>query len=511
MKTLLNQNTQMKEYFLLLLSFCLLICGFSAIKWLNLSIFIAYVPILIYLRTTSSRYQLHLIYLILFLSNIISLFWLKNTLSNIHYIILCLLFTVFSMLPFYVYKKKLNTILFLTLFLFLEFVLVNSKFTYPMSLLGLSLTSYPNIIQWWEYTGLIGGSLWILVVNLTLFNLFFKVNIKNIITALVIISFPLIISFYISKQEIATKKSNIGFYAIRTDLPAEQVKYQMSSSQLTKHLVQITKEGIEKEKSNDNTVILFPETALIHPKSIKKIKDKDFDYLFDQGLINDKYAILTGGLLKEYDTIDQKLEHTFKHKGDFMGEEYLLFNSVFFLSKEKTDYRVKEKLVPFNEYLPYYQFMGKHLTKFLYNGVFHFSTYDNRKNFEFKEINITPLICYESFVGNFVRKFINTDVIVVGLNEGWYNSKKGFRLAEGHALARAIENRRDIIKSSNCGVTSYINYKGQVIKNNYNKESAFLVHPNICRKKTIYSKYGDYIGLIALVIFCLQMILIKIK
>lgn len=109
---LLVQSIKRKEYLLLPLSFFLLICGFSAIKWVNLFMFVAYVPILIYLTTTPSRYRFHFTYLTLLLSNIVSLFWLKNTVSNIHYILLCLIFTILSLLPFLAYsKKKLQTII----------------------------------------------------------------------------------------------------------------------------------------------------------------------------------------------------------------------------------------------------------------------------------------------------------------------------------------------------------------------------------------------------------------
>lgn len=385
----------------------------------------------------------------------------------------------------------------------------NSAFTYPMSLLGLSLTSYPDLIQWWEYTGLIGGSLWILLVNLFIYNLIGRVNLKNAIGILIIVIIPPIFSFYLSKQELKATKSAIGFYAIRTDLPAKEEKYNMSYAELTQHLATITKKEIEKDTSIP-MIIVCPETALVRPKNITNLKDKDFDYLQNQHLINDNRAIITGCLLKNYNPSPFKLAHDFKHKGVFVGEEYFIFNSISLLSKNKIDYRVKEKLVPFNEYLPYYQFFWEKAAHFLYNGIFHFSTYQNRKNFTFKDINITPLICYESFIGNFVRKFSNTDIIVVGLNEGWYNSKKGFRLAEGHAIARAIENRKEIIKSSNCGIASYINHKGKVINYNNNQESGFLVYPNFYQKRTIYHQYGDYLGLMACIVFCLQMLVILI-
>lgn len=102
----LYRNFKIKEFSLLFLGLCFLICGASAIKWLNLFVFIAYVPLLLFLSKSVSKYRFSFVYLVLLLSNLVSLFWMKATMPYFHYFLLCLILASIFMLPFYAYRKK---------------------------------------------------------------------------------------------------------------------------------------------------------------------------------------------------------------------------------------------------------------------------------------------------------------------------------------------------------------------------------------------------------------------
>ncbi len=304
------------------------------------------------------------------------------------------------------------------------------------------------------------------------------------------------------------KKSETKFYAIGTNLPCKNVKYALSPTESTQNLCSLTNEQLNKDY-NESRVILYPETALLSSKYINDLKDLDFEMLQNEGIINDNTMLVSGGFLKNKIDGNHKISAgQIPQSGRFMNEKFLLYNAMLAFTKENIIYRVKEKLVPFNEFMPYNNILSA-TSLITYTGPFHFSRYENRGSFNFKELNLTSLICYESFNGDFVRSFNHgkkPSVILVGLNEGWYNTMKGYKLSQKHATARAIENRKSIIKASNCGFSSYImpNGDSEIIT----QTSGFSINPIINSDVTFYQKRGDYLGILAMIITILSGILL---
>ena len=70
----------------------------------------------------------------------------------------------------------------------------------------------------------------------------------------------------------------------------------------------------------------------------------------------------------------------------------------------------------------------------------------------------------------------------------------GTKQHHAYARLRAIETRRNIVRCANTGISSVINYKGEVEQFlPYNKKG--IIEASIFRsyKTTFYSKYRDYI------------------
>src|SRR6185436_1698547 len=57
-----------------------------------------------------------------------------------------------------------------------EYIHLHWELSWPWLTLGNGFASYYKWIQWYEYTGILGGSLWILMVNILLFKIFFQHN-----------------------------------------------------------------------------------------------------------------------------------------------------------------------------------------------------------------------------------------------------------------------------------------------------------------------------------------------
>ena len=62
----------------------------------------------------------------------------------------------------------------LVFWLSFEYIHFQWDLSWPWLTLGNVFSHYPEVVQWYEYTGVLGGSLWILLFNMVFFH-----NIKN--------------------------------------------------------------------------------------------------------------------------------------------------------------------------------------------------------------------------------------------------------------------------------------------------------------------------------------------
>lgn len=83
-----------------------------------------------------------------------------------------LLFSAIFMLYHYVSKRSrpaLANVLFVCGWIAAEYIVLNNSATTPILLLGNGTACDTWVVQWYEYTGVLGGTLWILLSNLLLF------------------------------------------------------------------------------------------------------------------------------------------------------------------------------------------------------------------------------------------------------------------------------------------------------------------------------------------------------
>src|SRR5690606_10484327 len=74
-----------------------------------------------------------------------------------------------------------------------ELLHYNWDAAFPWLTLGNGLAKFPILIQWYEYTGVLGGSAWILICNIVLF-VFLRKALKNVIYPVLAILAPVILS-----------------------------------------------------------------------------------------------------------------------------------------------------------------------------------------------------------------------------------------------------------------------------------------------------------------------------
>jgi apolipoprotein N-acyltransferase len=125
-------------------------------------------------------------------------------------------------------------------------------------------------------------------------------------------------------------------------------------------------------------------------------------------------------------------------------------------------------------------------------------------------MTIAPAICYESIYGEYMSEYIQkgAQLIFIVTNDGWWFDTPGYRQHLQYARLRAIENRRSIARSANTGISAFINQRGDIIQQTRWWEPAAIRQTiNANAGMTLYTKWGDYVGIIASVGCSLMLII----
>ena len=125
----------------------------------------------------------------------------------------------------------------------------------------------------------------------------------------------------------------------------------------------------------------------------------------------------------------------------------------------------KQKLVPFGEFLPFEKNIRKIWNKKNYRRLRFIFCKEKSKKFNFHNLNILPLICYEIIFTKFIQKSNpNTNLIINISEDAWFGNSIGPYQHFINGVYRAIEKNSFLIRSTNKGVSAIINNKGEIIK-----------------------------------------------
>jgi len=198
------------------------------------------------------------------------------------------------------------------------------------------------------------------------------------------------------------------------------------------------------------------------------------------------------------------------------GERY--FNSAETLSPQGTPLRRYDKmrLVPFGEYVPWRPVLGRFVpaivgdftpgTDAVVNllklsteraalalgegGEMNTPTIERTTSF----VRAGTFICYEAAYPSLVRRFVqNGATLLINVSDdAWFGNTAGARQHLAHAVMRAIENDRDLVRVTNTGVTTLITADGRIVDPLPMFTSASHVWQAQARGgQTPYTRHGD--------------------
>ena len=372
-------------------------------------------------------------------------------------------------------KKQINRLAMLPfLVVAVEWLRSFGPLGFPWGNLALTQTEILPLLQYIEYTGNYIIALFILSINVLIYYNYFiskfsKFSVASIITIILLFIGGGVLKIYLKSNYNFEKQISVAI--IQPNLDPNKKWDNNTRSQNLSIMDSLHRVAINLEPD----FILFPETALpTYLRINNKIREK-LQSLVDISNI----PILIG-------TVDRRI--------DSNGTK-LYYNSSMYLKPYST-FEIYDKihLVPFAEYdlIPSLLHPLGELNLNIERGVFKGG--DNYKIFKFKNIKFSNLICYESSLPRYSRKFAKNgaQILMIQANDGWLGNSAGPYQHFEHARLRAIENCIPVIRCGNTGISGVISHTGDVERKipigtqDVIKETISLVNST-----TFYSQYGD--------------------
>lgn len=390
--------------------------------------------------------------------------------------------------------------------LWAEHLYLHGEISFPWLVLGNGFANDVWAVQWYEFTGALGGSLWVLLTNVLLFESILNrknraLAISTGVVALLPIAISLIVGASFSeptgvqKATVTVVQPNFDPYKDKYVLPLEQQHAIITS--------------LVAEAPEDADYIVLPETT---------IGDKggtiwEHCYMDNssvaalESLRAARYPesqIIAGAMTSRLYGNNEKPSSTARSRDG--RNWYDRYNTALALDRDSTlKVSHKSRLVIGVEKMPYMNLL-KPLEKLILDmggttgqlGVDKYRRLLHQRNSHFPYgISVAAPICYESVYGDHFAAFAadGAELMMVITNDGWWHDTEGYRQHFSFSRLRAIETRRWVCRAANTGISGFISPTGEVTQRlGWDVRGTLTQEVTPSREVTFYSKSGDYVG-----------------
>ena len=383
---------------------------------------------------------------------------------------------------------------------------------WPWLNLGNVFSTRVSWVQWYEYTGVAGGTLWILLINILIFNIisyFSRRETKNAIVscgvAAVVLVAPILISTATYRHyedqgedvEVVVVQQNCDPWNEQFDAKFYDEVIQ-NNIKLSEPLITPKTRFIVSSES------AIQEGIWLHETDETRALNTLHAYLKRHPQV----AFVIGGTTYEF--VPKGMEDDFPARDIGDGKHfYYCHNSALLLDTINMQHRNKSQLTPAVEAIP--EWMGFLRNYSITMGIARGTLKGDpeAKVMAFGGHKIGAAICYESAFGEYVSTFCKkgADLLFVITNDGWWGHTPGYRQHFEFSKLRAIENRRCVARSANTGRSGFINQRGDVLQQtHYWVPDAIKATLKANTKVTFYAKHGDYLSRIAVYLTFVELI-----
>ncbi|MFT5858630.1 MAG: apolipoprotein N-acyltransferase [Flavobacteriaceae bacterium] len=502
------------RYLLSILSGILMVISYPYSGSLTPIVFIAWVPLLfVESYITKKRYKSRKVfahaYLTFLIYNVGTTWWIINADEGgailafvANSLLMSIAFYLFHLTKKHVGSKEgyLSLLIYWIAFEYLHF---NWDASWTWLTLGNTFSIQPAWVQWYSYTGVLGGSMWVLLVNLLVFRIYNNVWMKQeswrIQTPLVwMASFFLLVPFgisliqYFSYEE---QKRPVEIVIVQPNIDPYNMKFDMSTSDA--QIEQII--SLAKKKVTKNTdLILAPETAIAQPIIENNVKStRVYNYLKQQKHEMYNVPLCIGASTSKY--FEKKNSRASRPVFDGPGFIEYYNTTMLITENDNVNFVHKSKLVPGVEGIPFSETFPFLEDIAIENGGTSgtLGIEDAPRIMWTNKFRFAPVVCYESIYGEWVTEQcrLGAELICITTNDGWWKDSPGYKQHMSFASLRAIENRRSVARSANTGTSAFVNQRGDILQATDWWEPAVIKGTiNLNSEKSFYTTYGNVLG-----------------
>ena len=393
----------------------------------------------------------------------------------------------------------------------------DAEISWPWLVLGNSFARTTWAIQWYEFTGSLGGSLWIWITNLSIFGLLaslsdgswstwnMKAKSAAIIGMAAILIAPPVISGVIGKEykDSMHAEEMLDVLIVQPNIDPYNKFQAMTQDQQNAILEgMITKELEYRE--NDSTaaplLVLTPETFtsdIIVGQYERSRTWRRFTALLEN---YPNVNMLFGASAYDYINSQEAPSYTARDLGQGLWVES--HNSALMIDgSRRTEIFHKSKLVVAVEHTPYPRLfcpidnmLGGVMGRCVGQDEI---TLLNVEDIEGHKTPIGCAVCYESVYGEYYTDYIRKGAraMTIITNDAWWGDTPGYRQHLSYASLRAIETRRAIARCANTGISAIISPAGEIMQPTPWWEQAVIKGQIPLRDDiTFFVSHGDITG-----------------
>lgn len=418
----------------------------------------------------------------------------------------------------------------------------DAEISWPWLVLGNAFAGSLKSIQWYEYTGTLGGSLWIWACNLLVFALMvslsdgswaFRFNSKAkaalVSSCVLVLAVPFILSKviyygYEEKQdpmEVLIVQPNIDPYQKFQAMPQDS-QTAILLDQIEKSIPDRRFSPVPEAGSADSTGHVVPDTGPLLVLAPETFTNDIITNDFTRSRTFRRFVsflrqypgteLLFGASSYTYYDQEEAPSHTARKIRD--GRWVESHNSAMTVDGDAhAGIFHKSKLVVGVEKTPYPAFFCK-VDDMLGGVMGRCVGQDEISLLHCSDIPFGCAVCYESVYGEYFTGYVRKGArfMTVITNDAWWGNTPGYRQHLRYSSLRAIETRRSIARCANTGISAIIDQKGEIHSESPWWEPAVIRgNVNMNDSVTLFVRYGDITGRTCTFIFGLLLLALTVR
>lgn len=373
-----------------------------------------------------------------------------------------------------------------------EFFHLNWELSWPWLTMGNYFAIRTSWVQWYEFTGILGGSFWVMAVSIVGTLALSSRKAWGLgIVFICLLDIPWMLSVGMHPDIHHQKEAKQHVVLLQPNIDPFTEKFNTNPLLQLEEMLRMASAHVK-----NGSLLVGPETAIQEFFVEADFKTTQSYSILAKAFKDSNIPVLIGASTAKLFT--EKHSPASLHLPN-NGGFYETYNTSLFYAKDKAHFIHKSKLVPGTESIPFVQWFPFLGTLTLGNGGTSGSlgVESEPKVFKHNSEVFAPIICYESIYGEFVGQQCKkgAQLLVVMTNDGWWGDTPGHRQHNSFSALRALENRKYLVRSGNTGISSVWAPDGTCTKRlAYGTKGVISVNAPLINGTTFYAKHGDYLG-----------------